>query len=62
MFRFAKIALILVIAALVIAAGRGLPVDTRNQAATAAAVPSILPGDMMRYSGPLPGIKVGSFH
>lgn len=62
MFRLAKIALILVIAALVIAGGRGLPVDTRNQVATAAAVPSILPGEMMRYSGPLPGIQVGSFH
>ncbi|HEU5276245.1 MAG TPA: hypothetical protein VFU97_21495 [Xanthobacteraceae bacterium] len=60
MSRLAKIAIVLVVAALVIAAGKGPPVDAPNAAAPAAAALSILPGDMMRYAGPLPETQVGS--
>jgi hypothetical protein len=58
MSKVAKIAIILVTAALLIAAGKGPPMDTHNPAAPAAAALSILPGDMMRYSGPLPDTQV----
>ena len=61
MMRLAKIALILVAAALVMAAGRGLPLDTRNLAAPAGAL-SVSPGDMMRYTGPLPELQRGSLY
>lgn len=62
MLRLAKIALILVTAALVIAAGRGVPLETRNPA-----VPAVTPlpmslGDMMRYSGPIPKTQVDSVY
>jgi hypothetical protein len=62
MSRLAKIAIILVMAALVIAAGKGPPMDARNPAAPAAAALSILPGDMMRYSGPLPEMQGDSVY
>jgi hypothetical protein len=55
-----KIAFIIVVATLAIAATRLIPLDTPGTSALSGA--SISPDEMMRAAGPLPETKVDHYH
>jgi len=60
MSKFFKIALILAVAAVAIAATKFVASDAKHAAPAAAS--SVSPMDMMRKSGPLPPTKVDSYY